>query len=84
MSYTPEYDTKHLTWNEATGMIDLRNEDGDDIPLGPPGEQSQCPAEYIREWRELVRMVEDADATARHYDATRRHADEQRHSPERW
>lgn len=84
MSYTPEFDTKHLRFDDLSGLIALKNEDGEDIPLGVPGEQSQCPAEFIREWRDLCRMVADAEETGRAYDATRRAADSNRHAPERW
>lgn len=59
------FETAYLRYNDFTGLVSLRaNDGGDDIPVGYIEDIDLCPDQYIREWQWLRQEVRDAQRFA--------------------
>lgn len=78
-------ETMHLRYSDYTGIVYLRDADGESIPLGSIEDADlDCPEEYLGELEWLRGEVEDARRYGGACEATAHAAYYGGHSPERW
>lgn len=55
------FSTRHLHYNDFSGMVSLKShDDGPDIPIGYVEDIDLCPDQYRAEWEWLRQEVRDA------------------------